>query len=69
MQLGDRTSLVTVCIIPNMDGVLLSWHDSIALGLLPDNFPCQIIEVGPKSGKDALSPLGSRYDAIIALIT
>lgn len=42
MKLGNLVTSITVCIIPAMDGALLSWYDSIALGLLPCNFPCQI---------------------------
>ena len=38
---------VTVCIIPTMGGALLSWYDSISLGLLPRSFPCQLTGNSP----------------------
>ena len=47
MTLGVITAKVMVSVIQGLDGALLSWHDSIALGILPSNFPAQVARVGP----------------------
>ena len=47
MTLGEITAKVMVSVIQGLDGALLSWHDSIALGILPSSFPAQVARVGP----------------------
>ena len=47
MTLGVITIKVMVSVIQGLDGALLSWHDSIALGILPSSFPAQVARVGP----------------------
>ena len=46
LRLGAETaSAVTVCVIPNITGALLSWDRCIELGILPPDFPKQISRV------------------------
>ena len=47
VTLGVITIKVMVSVIQGLDGALLSWHDSIALGILPSSFPAQVARVGP----------------------
>ena len=62
MKLGDVAATVIVCVIPDVNGALLSWHDSIALGLLHSSFPRQITGASPTS--DSLqSPANDEDDA------
>ena len=43
LRLGEETtSVVTVCVIPNVTGALLSWTRCVELGVLPPDFPKQI---------------------------
>ena len=42
LRLGSRSVDVTVYVIRQLTGVLISWFDSIALGILPADFPAQI---------------------------
>ncbi|KAF0291925.1 hypothetical protein FJT64_009972 [Amphibalanus amphitrite] len=46
LRLGDRFVDVTVCVISGLTGTLISWFDSVALGILPANFPAQIPDLG-----------------------
>ena len=45
IAIGPRQTLATVFVIDNVDGMLLSWFDSVALGLLPADFPAQVQSV------------------------
>ena len=45
VTLGSRRACVTVYVIDKLDGMLLSWFDSVTLGLLPADFPAQIQSV------------------------
>ncbi|KAK4315527.1 hypothetical protein Pmani_013220 [Petrolisthes manimaculis] len=42
LELGSRQAETVVSVVKEVKGALLSWYDSIALGILPDNFPTQI---------------------------
>ena len=42
LKLGDREAETVVSVVKVVKGALLSWHDSIALGILPEDFPAQI---------------------------
>ncbi|KAK3875322.1 hypothetical protein Pcinc_019804 [Petrolisthes cinctipes] len=42
LELGSRQAETVVSVVKEIKGALLSWYDSIALGILPDNFPAQI---------------------------
>ncbi|KAF0289246.1 hypothetical protein FJT64_012444 [Amphibalanus amphitrite] len=42
LRLGDRSADATVYVISGLTGTLLSWFDSVALGILPADFPAQI---------------------------
>ena len=42
LRLGDISTDSTVYVITGLSGVLLSWFDSVALGILPADFPAQI---------------------------
>lgn len=42
LELGEKQTETTVTVIKEIKGALLSWYDSIALGILPENFPAQI---------------------------
>ena len=62
MKLGDLAATVIVCVIPDMNGARLSWHNSIALGLLHSSFPRQLTGASPTS--DGLqSPANDEDDA------
>ena len=43
--LGSRRARVIVFVIDKVDGTLLSWFDSVTLGLLPSDFPAQVQSV------------------------
>ena len=45
VTLGSRRARVTVFVIDKVDGTLLSWFDSVTLGLLPSDFPAQVQSV------------------------
>ena len=45
LRLNDRETSTTVSVITEIQGVLISWFDSIALGVLPNDFPAQIQHV------------------------
>ena len=49
LRLGDRSADVTVYVITGLAGVLISWFDSVALGILPVDFPAQIRHGKPPS--------------------
>ncbi|KAK4320468.1 hypothetical protein Pmani_008673 [Petrolisthes manimaculis] len=42
LELGSRQAESVVSVVKEVKGALLSWYDSIALGILPENFPAQI---------------------------
>ena len=42
LQLGRIKHAVEVAVVKSLNGPLLSWHDSIKLGILPENYPQQI---------------------------
>ncbi|KAK3874434.1 hypothetical protein Pcinc_020639 [Petrolisthes cinctipes] len=42
LELGSRQAETVVSVVKEIKGALLSWYDSIALGILPKNFPAQI---------------------------
>ncbi|KAK3851886.1 hypothetical protein Pcinc_041496 [Petrolisthes cinctipes] len=42
LELGSRQAETVVSVMKEIKGALLSWYDSIALGILPENFPVQI---------------------------
>ncbi|KAK3896105.1 hypothetical protein Pcinc_000203 [Petrolisthes cinctipes] len=42
LELGSRQAETVVSVVKEIKGALLSWYDSIALGILPENFPAQI---------------------------
>lgn len=42
LELGDKEISTEVIVIDEVKGALLSWYNSIALGLLPPDFPTQI---------------------------
>ena len=65
MKLGEVIASITVCIIPAMDGALLSWYDSISLGLLPRSFPCQITGNSPPPHAVLQSPADISCDVVI----
>jgi hypothetical protein len=39
---GDVTAEITIVICPEISGLLISWYDCIALGILPENYPMPI---------------------------
>ena len=45
VTLGSRRVNVIIFVIDKLDGMLLSWFDSVALGLLPPDFPAQVQSV------------------------
>ena len=51
LELGGRSTVATVFVIRELTGLLLSWFDCVALGILPRDFPAQIRHV-----KDASPP-------------
>lgn len=42
LELGSRQAETVVSVVEEVKGALLSWYDSIALGILLENFPAQI---------------------------
>lgn len=48
LELGNRRATTTVSVVKEVKGALLSWFDSISLGILPSNFPTQIQPVEGK---------------------
>ncbi|XP_068206283.1 uncharacterized protein [Palaemon carinicauda] len=42
LSLGDRQTKAEITVVKEVKGALLSWFDSIALGILPEDFPAQI---------------------------
>ncbi|KAF0298588.1 uncharacterized protein FJT64_004040 [Amphibalanus amphitrite] len=55
LELGDRSTTAAVFVIKEMTGLLLSWFDCVALGILPRDFPAQIrsVEDTPRPTDDA----------------
>ncbi|KAF0314284.1 uncharacterized protein FJT64_015262 [Amphibalanus amphitrite] len=55
LELGDRSTTAAVFVIKEMTGLLLSWFDCVALGILPRDFPAQIrsVEDAPRPTDDA----------------
>ena len=63
LQLGRVQHTVEAVVVKMLNGPLLSWHDSIKLGILPENYPQQIQSVtaatadgdvaGPAAEEDA----------------
>ena len=45
LQLGCISHTVETAVVKRLNGPLLSWHDSIRLGILPKNYPQQIQSV------------------------
>ena len=41
LELGNKRTKTVVSVVKEMTGALLSWYDSIALGILPTDFPAQ----------------------------
>ncbi|KAF0302300.1 hypothetical protein FJT64_025599 [Amphibalanus amphitrite] len=62
LELGDRSTTAAVFVIRELTGLLLSWFDCVALGILPRDFPAQIRCYNKSTRR--LSPLkiGSRVD-------
>ncbi|KAF0304008.1 hypothetical protein FJT64_000313 [Amphibalanus amphitrite] len=62
LELGDRSTTAAVFVIRELTGLLLSWFDCVALGILPRDFPAQIRRYDESTRR--LSPLkiGSRVD-------
>ncbi|KAF0297159.1 hypothetical protein FJT64_005413 [Amphibalanus amphitrite] len=54
LELGDRSTTAAVFVIKEMTGLLLSWFDCVALGILPRDFPAQIrsVEDAPRLTDD-----------------
>ncbi|XP_068228046.1 uncharacterized protein [Palaemon carinicauda] len=42
LSLSDRQTKAEITVVKEVKGALLSWFDSIALGILPEDFPAQI---------------------------
>ncbi|XP_043200358.1 uncharacterized protein LOC122369578 [Amphibalanus amphitrite] len=42
LELGDQSTTAAVFVIRELTGLLLSWFDCVALGILPRDFPAQI---------------------------
>ena len=42
LELGSKRTKNVVSVVKEIKGALLSWYDSIALGILPTDFPAQI---------------------------
>lgn len=55
LELGNKRTKTVVSVIKEVKGALLSWFDSVALGILPSDFPAQIQPV-----KDSRVPVDSR---------
>ena len=45
LQLGDVIRTVDVSVIRGLHSPLLSWHDCVGLGILPESFPAQIRQI------------------------
>ncbi|KAF0293654.1 hypothetical protein FJT64_008602 [Amphibalanus amphitrite] len=54
LELGDRSTTAAVFVIRELTGLLLSWFDCVALGILPRDFPAQIrsVEDAPRPADD-----------------
>ena len=45
LTMGRRQTVTTVTVVKGLDAALLSWYDSIAVGIIPPEFPRQIYGV------------------------
>ena len=61
LRLGGRSVDATIYIIQGLTGTLVSWFDSVALGILPVDFPAQIPDAGPLSAeaRDVAPPMST----------
>ena len=55
LTLGAITATVNVSVVQGLNNPLLSWHDAIALGILPPEFPAQLRSVGQTESASAPS--------------
>ncbi|KAF0297631.1 hypothetical protein FJT64_004924 [Amphibalanus amphitrite] len=62
LELGDRSTTAAVFVIKEMTGLLLSWFDCVALGILPRDFPAQIRCYNKSTRRLPALKLGSRVD-------
>ena len=49
LRLGGRSIDATIYVISGLTGTLISWFDSVALGILPADFPAQLQDARPNS--------------------
>ena len=56
VELGDRSTATTVFVIKELQGLLLSGFDCVALAILPKDFPAQIRLVGDVTSDDDVTP-------------
>ena len=61
VALGPRRARVTVFVIDHLDGTLLSWFDSMSLGLLPADFPAQVQSVVSSDQPPPVPPRRRRH--------
>ncbi|KAK3854724.1 hypothetical protein Pcinc_038818 [Petrolisthes cinctipes] len=54
LELGDRSTSTVVTVIKEVTGALLSWYDSVALGILPSDFPAQIKSIKESKATESL---------------
>ncbi|KAK3855471.1 hypothetical protein Pcinc_038132 [Petrolisthes cinctipes] len=57
LELGSRQAETVVSVVKEIKGALLSWYDSIALGILPENFPAQIRPLQGQSNSNSTKPI------------
>ncbi|KAK3882649.1 hypothetical protein Pcinc_012985 [Petrolisthes cinctipes] len=57
LELGSRQAETLVSVVKEIKGALLSWYDSIALGILPENFPAQIRPLQGQSNSNSTKPI------------
>ena len=55
LTLGAVTATVNVSVVQGLNNPLLSWHDAMALGILPPEFPAQLRSVGQTESASAPS--------------
>ncbi|KAK3880187.1 hypothetical protein Pcinc_015318 [Petrolisthes cinctipes] len=53
LELGSRQAETVVSVVKEVKGALLSWYDSIALGILSENFPAQIRPLQGQSNRNS----------------
>lgn len=42
LELGSKQTETVESVVKEVNGALLSWYDSTALGILPENYPAQV---------------------------